>query len=131
MRIILVSNFDISCIDNKIIEHFELLSFVKLHFPKYEFEDLKDIFDHKLKVDGLELDDIYKLSKLDKIYNSSVKHIESNFHNLNDFLYFIPENAKLASHEYRNKERLFYSNIARRKDIFEKYINLLCPKSKY
>jgi len=124
LRIILVSNFDISSLDNSIIENIDFLSFVKLYFPKYEYEEMKDIFDEKLKMDNnVELDYIYKLSQLDTIYSCTVKHIESNFHNLNDYLYFIPQNAKLATLEYRNRERIFYGNIAAKKLDFDKNKN--------
>jgi hypothetical protein len=120
MRIILVSNFDITSLDSSIIENIDFFSFVKLFFPKYEYEDLKDIFDENLKIEGLNIDDTYKLSKLDKIYNNSVKHLNSNFHNLNDFLFLIPQNARLASHEYRNKEKYFYANFSAKNFCNEK-----------
>jgi hypothetical protein len=124
MRIILVSNFDISSLDSSIIENMDFFSFVKLYFPKYEYEDLKEIFDENLKTEGLNIEDIYKLSKLDKIYDNSVKHLNSNFHNLNDFLYLIPQNAKLASHEYRNKEKKFYANLAAKNLSLDKNKNV-------
>ena len=98
MKIFLVSNFDITQLDLKIIENINLSSFNKILFPRSSPEDLNDLIENKINKE------LYKLSKLDKIYNFCIPNLSYSFHNLNDFIYNMLSNIEYASRDYWEKE---------------------------
>lgn len=109
MRILMISNFDISLCDSKMIENIDLSTFTKLNFPKYSNEDIELIIDEHL-IDDIKYEEIlFKLKKLDLIYNVCLPGLSFNFYNLNDFLYNMLSNVEFASFNYLMKEKNYHA----------------------
>ncbi len=107
MRLLLVSNFDLSGLDLKIIENMDFTVFTKIYFPRFSYEEIETIIDNNLANDFGSLEENYKLSKLDKTYKYCLPVLGYNFHNLNDLLYNMRNNVEFASLNYIRKEKVF------------------------
>jgi hypothetical protein len=122
MRLLLISNFDIAALDLKITENMDFSVFTKIFFPRYSFEEIESIIDSNLGHDMGNLEQNYKLSKLDKIYKFCLPGLGHIFHNLNDLLYHMRNNVEFASCDYIRNEKTFNALQASKDPNFVKTI---------
>ena len=91
MRVILVSNFDIT--NSELQYDFDFSNFTSIQFPDLTKEKIRQIIDAKFH------DGYYDEKYYDEIVNSCIQNFTYNFQNLNEFIYNIRENLNLFNYK--------------------------------
>ena len=91
MRVILISNFDIT--NSELQYDYDFSNFTPIQFPALSKEKIRQIIDTKFH------DGYYDEKYYDEIVNTCIENFKYNFQNLNEFIYNIRENLNLFNYK--------------------------------